>query len=150
MQENYKEILQKNGVLAFVPKGNSMWPFIKNGKQSVVIKPILEPLKRYDVCFYIRADGSYVLHRVIDFFDGGYFVIGDSQMTKEKVFYSQVFGVAVGFYKGKKFIEVTDKKYLQAVENWYNNQKKREKKIKKYYFWQRVKKKLCKKENLEN
>ncbi len=149
VQNSYKETLSKNGVLAFVPKGNSMWPFIKNGKQSVIIKPITEPLKKYDVCFYERADGAFVLHRVIDFFDGGYIVVGDSQMTKEEVKFNQLFGVMTGFYKGKKFIEVNDEKYLSAVEKWYSNSKKREKKIKNYYFWQRVKNKIFGKKNTE-
>ena len=150
MQSNYKETLLKNGVISFVPKGDSMWPFIKNGKQSVIIKQVKEPLKKFDVCFYERADGSFVLHRIIDFFDGGYIVIGDSQMTKEKVKKEQVFGVMVEFYKGKKIISVTDENYLKSVEKWYANLVKRQRKIKNYYFWQRVKNKLCFKKKGEN
>lgn len=142
MQSNYKETLTKNGILAFVPKGDSMWPFIKNGKQTVVIKPASNPLKKYDVCFYERADGTFVLHRIIDFYDDGYIVIGDSQMTKEKVKFEQVFGVMTEFYKGKKVISVTDEGYSQSVDKWYANLIRRERKIKSYYFWKRVKNKL--------
>ena len=61
----YLDVLEKTGTVSFVPNGNSMWPFIKNRSQTVIIqKPTVAP-KIYDVIFYLRPDGSYVLHRII-------------------------------------------------------------------------------------
>lgn len=150
MQSDYKKTLTKNGVLAFVPKGDSMWPFIKNGRQTVIIKPVTDLLKKYDVCFYERNDGSFVLHRVIDFYDGGYVVIGDSQMTTEKVAFNQAFGVMTEFYKGKNVVAVSDEKYQKAVCRWYSDLERRARKIKNFYFWKRVKNKLFCKKDKEN
>ena len=35
---NYRTELEKNGALAFVPSGNSMWPTLKNRGQSVIVE----------------------------------------------------------------------------------------------------------------
>ena len=64
---DYKSVLQKQGILAFVPDGNSMWPFIKNGKQSVIVEIPKNPIKIYDVVFFTRPDGTQILHRVLGF-----------------------------------------------------------------------------------
>ena len=44
-----EKVLLENGVFSLVPKGNSMWPFIKNKKYSVIIKSITEKPSLYDV-----------------------------------------------------------------------------------------------------
>ena len=58
MQEvaNYKTEIEKNGVIAFVPRGNSMWPILKNRGQSVIIrkKTAEEKLAPFAVAFYER------------------------------------------------------------------------------------------------
>lgn len=139
---DYKTELQKNGVIAFVPGGNSMWPFIKNRKQSVIVKTISEDIKPYDVIFYLRPQGTFVLHRVIEVLEDGFICSGDSQLETERVKKEWVFGIMDGFYKGKKYISVQDEKYKKQVEKWYKSTKKREREIKSFYFFERVKNKL--------
>ena len=78
---DYKTELEKNGILAFVPGGNSMWPTLKNRGQSVVVLVKKEKLKRYDVALYLRDNGTFVLHRVIEPTEWGYIICGDSQFT---------------------------------------------------------------------
>ena len=107
---DFKAQLEKNGSLAFVPSGNSMWPIIKNRGQSVIITKKKERLKKYDVAFYIRDNGAYVLHRVIDVTDSGYVTCGDAQFMREQVGEDQVFGVLAGFYVGKEYIDATNQK----------------------------------------
>ena len=51
--------------IAFVPKGDSMWPFLKNKKQTVIIDKSYNEIKEYDVVLYSRANGDKILHRVI-------------------------------------------------------------------------------------
>ena len=139
---DYKTELIKNKILAFVPGGNSMWPTLKNRGQSVIVIVKTEKLKRFDVAFYVRANGAYVLHRVMEATDYGYVMCGDSQLTLEKVLEEQVFGVMTGFYRGEKYIDVKDEEYKAEIENWYGNRKKREAKLKRFYFRQRVKAKI--------
>ena len=62
---DYKEQLKNNNVIAIVPTGNSMWPTLKNRKQSVIIARKTQRLKPFDVALYLRENGTYVLHRVM-------------------------------------------------------------------------------------
>ncbi len=136
MQSDYIKALNENGKIAFSPKGNSMWPTLKSKKNTVIIEKKSQRLNRFDVGFYVRADGTYILHRVIDVCDGGYIFCGDSQSKKEKVAEQNVYGVMTGFYRGKKFISVTAPKYKKQVEKLYKNDKKR---VKKARFFMRLK-----------
>ena len=139
---NYRIELEKNKVLAFVPGGKSMWPMLKNRGQSVVVQPKTEKLKKFDVALYQRDNGAFVLHRVITPTEYGYVMCGDSQFTLEKVKEDMVFGVMTGFYKGKEYIETDNLQYRKEVEEWYGNEKRRKRKLKRFYFNQRVKNKI--------
>lgn len=118
---DYNTVLEEKGFLTFVPNGNSMWPFIKNRSQTVIIKNVEKPLKKFDVVLYKRADGSYVLHRIVDIDGDEIITQGDSQFYTEKVATCDVVGVMTDFYKGKKLVDANDKKYLNKVEKWYKN-----------------------------
>lgn len=139
---DYKAELDRSGIVAFVPGGNSMWPTLKNRGQSVIIVAKTGRLNKYDVAFYIRADGSYVLHRVMEVKDYGYITLGDSQVTPEKVKEEQVIGVLSGFYRGKQFIDCKDEKYIKKVEKWFSHKKTRKIRLKLFWLKNAVKNKL--------
>ena len=141
-ESDYKTEIEKNGVIGFVPGGNSMWPILKHRGQSVVVKQKTQRLKKFDVAFYQRSNGAFVLHRVMDVTNDGYVMCGDSQLVYEKVSEEQVFGVMEGFYSGKNYVECSDEKYCQRVEKWYKRKRKRKFILKMFYFWQRVKNKF--------
>lgn len=147
---DYISQLNENGAISVIPKGFSMWPFLKNKGQSVIIQKIEKPLKKLDVVLYLRADGTLVLHRIVDVLDGEYLLQGDSQFYVEKVNKDNVIGVMVGFYKGKKYISADDDKYLKKVEKWCKKGKIVKSKIKWFYLKLRIKSKLkrifCKKD----
>ena len=142
LKTNYNSELEKNGILAFVPGGNSMWPTLKNRGQSVVVLIKKEKLKRFDVALYLRDNGTFVLHRVMEPTEWGYIICGDSQFTLEKVREDQVFGVMEGFYRGKKYIDCKDKKYIKEVERWFRRKRIRKLRLKWFFFRQRVINKL--------
>ena len=138
---NYKTELEKNSILAFVPGGNSMWPTLKNRGQSVIVQKKTDRLKPLDVALYTRGE-IFVLHRVLEVIDGGYIICGDSQFSLERVKEEQVFGVMTGFYRGKKYIDCTDEKYIREVKRWYTRKTWRKIRLKCFFFMQRVKDKL--------
>lgn len=122
LKGDYLSVLEEKGVITFVPSGFSMWPFIKNRSQTVIIQKISAPLKMFDVVFYKRADGSLVLHRIIEVGQDFFIVRGDSQRNyTERINKQDVLGVMTGFYKGKKLINSQNEKYLKRVKRWYKN-----------------------------
>ena len=130
------EQLKTNGTIAFVPNGDSMWPFIKNHNTTVVIVLKKARLERYDVAFYLRENGSVILHRVLEVLDDGYIVCGDGQINKEMVKEQNVVGIMHGFYKGKEFVSARDAKYIKKVDKWYNK-KSRNFRIRLFQFLKR-------------
>ena len=130
---DYKEELEKKDTIAFVPGGNSMWPTLKDKGQPVIIIKKQNRLKKYDVGFYTRPNGAYVLHRVMEVLEDGYLMIGDSQFNTEKVLEDQVFGIMQGFYQGKKYISCDDKKYLKKVDKWFTRKTIRKWRLKFFY-----------------
>ncbi len=123
--------------IAFVPKGDSMWPFLKNKKQTVIIDKVINDIKEYDVVLYSRPNGENILHRVMEITDDFLVCSGDSQFVLERVYYSQLIGVMVGFYKKNKYKQV-NQKYRDKAKKYYKNDKRRKRKIKTYFFTKRV------------
>lgn len=143
-EHDYKTDLEKLQIIAFVPMGNSMWPMLKNNGQSVVVEKKKERLNKYDVAFYVRESGKYVLHRVVEVKDDGYIMQGDSQGFTEFIKEQNVFGKMLGFYKGKKYIQCTDEKYIKKVEKWHKGGFCVKLKLKIFYFKLKIKKIFCK------
>ena len=85
LSERMIEELNKNKVVSFCPSGISMWPFIRNNKNPVVIALKTDRLNMYDVALFVRDNGNVVLHRVIEVTPDGYVVRGDSQFFTETV-----------------------------------------------------------------
>ena len=112
--------LQKFSTVAFVPKGNSMYPFIKNKAQVVYISKKEKRLTPYDVGLFVREDGGLVLHRVIELVDDGYLFCGDSQFNLERVKEEAVVGVLVATQRGKDSKAFTEKDREKA-KKWYKN-----------------------------
>lgn len=77
------EQLENGGSASFVIHGTSMLPMLKDGEDKVrLIKPKRKP-KKYDIIFYRRADGQFVLHRIIGIKKGCFICRGDNQIENE-------------------------------------------------------------------
>ena len=139
---DYKTQLNEKGVISFVPAGDSMWPILKHRNQSVVIEKKSGRLSPFDVAFYVRDNGVFVLHRVVEVTENGYIFSGDSQLVTESINEEQVFGKMVGFYKGKKYIDCTTPKYTKKIKRMYANKSLRKFKIKYFYLAKRIKAKI--------
>lgn len=103
---NYREILKKDGFIAQLPVGTSMYPMLKQRRDTVVIRPISRPLKENDVLLYQRDDGVCVLHRLIKITKQGYIIRGDNCYYNEyNIEDRHIFGILEGFYKKDKYID---------------------------------------------
>lgn len=87
--------------------GSSMYPFLRSGIDSVELYGVDE-VKRNDVLFYVRDDGSCVLHRCIGICGDEYIMCGDNQTKREYgIRREQIMAAARKFYRGSRLI--TDK-----------------------------------------
>lgn len=95
--------LAEGGSISFTVKGESMRPMLIGGTDTVTLVKPATPPKKYDVIFYRRENGQYVLHRIIQVKKGGYVCRGDSQTVKEyPVTQDMVIGVLKEYtHKGK-------------------------------------------------
>lgn len=145
MTENYGENiffqLQKFKTIAFVPKGNSMYPFIKDRGNTVYISIKEKRLSPFDIGLFIRKNGTIVLHRVIEVLEDGYLFCGDSVLESEKVLENDVIGFLTAYEKGKKKVDFSNKDREKA-EKWYKKSGKRKLRLKLFFFNIRVKNKL--------
>ena len=107
--------------------GDSMYPMLRNRKDTVIIAPALQPLKRYDLPLYRRPDGQYVLHRILHVKKDGYEICGDNRWHREyPVPQEWVLGVVTGFYRDDSYISADDLGYRLYVHLWCD------------FFWLRV------------
>ena len=104
------------------PKGVSMWPMIRSGKDSVVINPVSSRLEKYDIPLYKDRLGRYVVHRIIKVTDTGYVICGDGLFEIEyDITDVNIIGIVTGFFRKEKYISVDDKKYMRYVHFWVDN-----------------------------
>ncbi len=90
-----------NGTLTVYPKGNSMLPTLREGRDSVDLSPVKE-LTVNHIYFYKRSDGRYVLHRLLKIKNGVYIFSGDNQLVYEKVKEDQILAYVSKVYKNNK------------------------------------------------
>lgn len=114
----FEEILAQQGLLIYKIKGVSMLPMLRQNRDLVHISPPAGRLKKYDVAFYRRSDGTYVLHRVIRVDPSGYSIRGDNCVYTEQVGEEQLLGVLTAFHRKGKTTSVTAFGYRLYVRLW--------------------------------
>ncbi len=102
-----QEQLDNGGSARFTIHGTSMLPMLKDGRHSVHLKKPSAPLKKYDIIFYRRDDGKFVLHRIVGIKKDGYVCRGDNQIDNEyPVKKEWVIGILVDYTEGGKCTSV--------------------------------------------
>ena len=114
----FEEILARDGKLVYKVKGVSMEPMLRQNRDLVVVVPPEGRLKKYDVALYRRGK-AYVLHRVIQVKDHGYFIRGDNTYVLEDVPDEAVLGVLTDFTRKGKTYSVSNKAYRRYVRFWH-------------------------------
>lgn len=63
--------------------GNSMKPMLRDRVSSVKLaKP--DNLRKGDIVLFLRNDGHYVLHRIINIYEDLYDIVGDNQLFPDR------------------------------------------------------------------
>lgn len=107
--------------VTFTVTGNSMQPLLTHNRDQVVLKkPVPSEIRRFDVPLYIRKNGQYVLHRIVEVRDDTYTMLGDAQRMPEKgILPEQIVAVAKGFYRKGKYIDCNSRLYRCWAEFWW-------------------------------
>ena len=143
MEEKYKieDVLKEKGVYIGPTVGISMLPMLKNRRDTIVVKPKTERLKRLDVALYRRGN-AYVLHRVLEPVADGYIIRGDNCYSDEHILEEDVFGVLTEFFRKDKHYYCTDEKYIKYAEKRLKTYKSRRFFVRFKNFFKRIIKKF--------
>ena len=80
-----KEVLSQGGEFRVHPQGVSMLPYLREGRDTVILSAFSAPPRRGDLLLYTRPSGTLVLHRVVKVDkDGSLWMRGDNQYFTEK------------------------------------------------------------------
>ena len=116
----FRETLAAGRSVKFSPRGVSMLPMLRQGRDSVRLSPLPDKLKKYDLPLYQRKSGAYVLHRIVKVGDT-YTCIGDNQFELEQgLHYEQMIGVVTAFYRDQREISVNSIGYRVYCFYWHH------------------------------
>lgn len=115
-----EDVLEKEGIYIATISGISMYPMLRNRRDTVVIKPYEGRLKKFDVPLY-RVGDRYVLHRIIKVLPDSYVIRGDNLAEKEYgITDENILGVMTSFYRDEKEIKLNSLAYKTYVFVWHN------------------------------
>ncbi len=118
-KSTFEEEIKKTGKIIYTNVGDSMMPYIRQGRDVLVISGVNGRLKKYDVPLYKRDSGQYVLHRILKVRENDYVICGDNRWCKEYgISDSHIVGVLTGVIRNGKEIPVTDFRYRIYVHLW--------------------------------
>lgn len=122
MSNKIEDILDEKGVYVSTTVGVSMFPMLRNRRDTIVIKPFIKSgnvrLRKYDVPLYRRGD-DYVLHRIVGVTDTDYIICGDNCLAKEyNISDEQIIGVLRAFFRDDKEINMNGVGYRLYCRVW--------------------------------
>ena len=108
------------GRLIYTNIGTSMLPLLRQKRDLMIIdKKNDERCKKYDAVLYKRANGQYVLHRILKVRKNDYVICGDNCYRKEYgVTDNQILGVLTAVVRDGKTVYTSNRKYLLYVHLW--------------------------------
>ena len=126
----FLERLEAGQQVRFSPMGTSMLPMLREERDSVVLSPAPQRLRKYDLPLYQRDNGAYILHRVTAVGET-YTCIGDNQFVYEHgVRQDQIVAVVTGFRRKGRDHTVTEPGYRFYCRLWHYSRPLR-------HFWHR-------------
>lgn len=112
------EMLERDGRYISVPRGISMRPMIRGGRDAVVIEKLKDMPKRYDLVMYVRGEEQGVIHRVIHAGSDRYIICGDNCWKLEYVKPEQIKGIVTEYCRKGKWHDVSYLPYRLYVHLW--------------------------------
>lgn len=113
-----EDALKKEGVFVNTTFGLSMYPMLRNRRDTIIVRPYEGRLKKYDIPLYKRGE-KYVLHRIVEVLPDSYVICGDNCECKEYgITEKDILGVLTGFYRDEKEIDINGFWYRSYSRVW--------------------------------
>lgn len=115
----FEEALSQGKSVRFFPRGVSMKPMLRQGRDCVVLAPLPDTLRKYDLPLYRREDGKFILHRIVAVKGDHYVCCGDNQWELESPVYpQQLIAVVSAFTRDGREISVDAFGYRLYCRLW--------------------------------
>ncbi len=113
------EVIESGGEFRLWPRGTSMLPLLREGRDSVALV-LPSECEKHDICLYRRADGAFVLHRLMRFDKNGDPVFcGDNQTALEfGVPPENIIARVAAVYRGERRVSLRALRYRLYVFVW--------------------------------
>ena len=113
-----KEKIENGGTVQLPITGTSMLPLLVWGRDTVELTKCENPQK-YDIIFYRRDDGHFVLHRIVGKNENGFILCGDNQINKEYgITENHIIAVVKSITRKGKTFSVDKSSYKIYVNLW--------------------------------
>ena len=118
-EELIREVLSSGGEFRLYPHGTSMLPLLRQGIDSVALQSLDRPPRKFDILFYKRRDGSYILHRVKEVTKDGLVLWGDNHtMLEYGVGDDMIIGYAARIFRGETELDCQSFRYRLYLWLW--------------------------------
>ena len=121
LQEIYpviKEKIENGGTVQLPITGTSMNPLLYWGRDTVELIKCENPQK-YNIIFYRRDNGQFVLHRIVGKDEKGFILCGDNQVKKEYgITEKHIIAVVKSITRNGKTFSVDKFSYRLYVKLW--------------------------------
>jgi len=117
-KKHIEDMLREQEIYIATTVGTSMYPMLRNRRDTVVIRPCRGRLHKYDIPLYKRGD-KYILHRIVKVLPEGYIICGDNCLHLERdITDAQILGVLTEFYRDGRQISMTGIGYQLYCRIW--------------------------------
>lgn len=113
-----QEQLDMGNTVSFSPRGVSMLPMLRQGKDTVELSSPPERLGKFDLPLYRYPSGKYVMHRIVEVREDCCVCRGDNTYENEYIKPEQMIAVVSAFKRGGRRIEVTAPAYRLYARVW--------------------------------
>ncbi len=114
-----REVLATGGEFRLYPHGTSMLPLLRQSIDSVALRSLDRPPRKFDILFYQRADGSYILHRVKEVSSKGIVLWGDNHtMLEYGITEENIIGYAARIFRDTKELDCQSLGYRAYLWIW--------------------------------